>query len=209
MPIVIDDSTNPSASSSSLNLKQVLNSFAFILKQITGQTDWKTAPIVSLTGLAQSQGQPGDKGDTGAQGIQGLKGDTGATGAQGIQGLKGDTGNKGDTGATPDPAPGAWQNLSLSTGWGNYATGYTTAQCRKYTSGLIEVKGILKKSSALVANEIMCTLPVAYRPSEIMMLVTWASGGTSRITIETGGAIRLNSGNAAGVGLNFFFGLIA
>jgi hypothetical protein len=53
----------------------------------------------------------------------------------------------------------------------------------------------------------MCTLPVGYRKDEIMMLVTWASGGTSRITIETGGAIRLNSGNAGGVGLNFFFGL--
>jgi hypothetical protein len=69
------------------------------------------------------------------------------------------------------------------------------------------VKGILKKSSTLVTNEIMCTLPVGYRPSEIMMLATWASGGTSRITVETGGAIRLNSGNASGVGLNFFFGL--
>jgi hypothetical protein len=84
-----------------------------------------------------------------------------------------------------------------------------TAQCRKYASGLIEVKGILKKSSTLVSNEIMCTLPVGYRPSEIMMLATWASGGTSRITVEIGGAIRLNSGNVGGVGLNFFFGLIA
>ncbi len=207
MPIVIDDSTNPAANDSSLNLKQVLNSFAFILKQITGQPDWKTAPDASLIALSEIQGQPGDTGATGAQGIQGLKGDVGATGAQGIQGLKGDKGDTGATGATPDPAPGAWQDLSLSTSWSNYATGYTTAQCRKYTSGLIEVKGILKKSGTLTANEIMCTLPANYRPSEIMLLATWASGGTSRITVETGGVIRLNSGNAGGVGLNFFFGL--
>jgi hypothetical protein len=101
--------------------------------------------------------------------------------------------------------PDAWQNISLSTSWSNYASGYTTAQVKKYPNGLIEVKGIIKKSSALVANEIMCTLPVGYRPSEIMMLTTWASGGTSRITIETGGAIKINSGNNGGVGLNFFF----
>ncbi len=103
--------------------------------------------------------------------------------------------------------PEAWQDLALASGWTLYAAGYTTPQCRKYTNGLIEAKGILKKSSALVANEIMCTLPAGYRPSEIMMLATWASGGTSRITIETGGAIRLNSGNAGGVGLSFFFGI--
>jgi hypothetical protein len=69
------------------------------------------------------------------------------------------------------------------------------------------MKGILKKSSTLVANEIICILPAGYRPSQIMMLSTWANNGTSRITVETGGAIRLNSGSAGGMGLHFFFGL--
>ena len=104
-------------------------------------------------------------------------------------------------------SPGAWQDLALASGWTLYATGYNTPQCRKVTTGLIEVKGVIKKSSTLVTNEIICTLPVGYRKDEIMLLATWASGGTSRITVETGGVIRLNSGNAAGVGLNFFFGL--
>jgi hypothetical protein len=99
----------------------------------------------------------------------------------------------------------AWQDIILSNSWSNYATGYTTAQIKKYPNGLIEVKGVIKKSNALVTNEIICTLPTGYRPTEIMLLATWASGGTSRITVETGGAIRLNSGNAGGVGLNFFF----
>ncbi|MBW4480849.1 MAG: hypothetical protein KME54_29450 [Tolypothrix brevis GSE-NOS-MK-07-07A] len=101
--------------------------------------------------------------------------------------------------------PDVWQNISLSTLWSNYATGYNTPQVRKYPSGLIEVKGIIKKSSALITNEIICTLPAGYRPIEIMLLTTWASGGTSRIQVETSGAIRLNSGNNGGVGLNFLF----
>jgi hypothetical protein len=103
--------------------------------------------------------------------------------------------------------PNTWQDLSLSTSWSNYASGYSTPQVRKYPNGIIEVKGIIKKSSALVANEIICTLPTGYRPTEIMLLATWASGGTSRIQIETGGAIRLNSGNNTGVGLNFLFSI--
>ncbi|MGI8502050.1 MAG: hypothetical protein ACR2LR_13065 [Hassallia sp.] len=101
--------------------------------------------------------------------------------------------------------PDVWQDISLSTSWTNYASGYSTPQVRKYPSGIIEVKGVIKKSSALVASEIMCTLPTGYRPTEIMLLTTWASGGTSRIQVETAGAIRLNSGNTSGVGLNFFF----
>jgi hypothetical protein len=88
---------------------------------------------------------------------------------------------------------------------GKISTGYNTPQVRKYPSGLIEVKGIIKKSLALVTNEIICTLPAGYRPIEIMLLTTWASGGTSRIQVETNGVIRLSSGNNSGVGLNFLF----
>jgi hypothetical protein len=101
----------------------------------------------------------------------------------------------------------AWQDLPLSANWSNYAIGVTTPQSRKLLSNLVEVKGVIKKSTALVANEIITTLPVGYRPAEIMLLATWASGGTSRIQVEPSGVIRLVSGNNSGIGLNFFFGL--
>jgi hypothetical protein len=103
--------------------------------------------------------------------------------------------------------PSAWQDLSLTMLWSNYATGYRTPQVRKYPNGIIEVKGLVKKTIALVTNEVICTLPVGYRPSEIMLLATWATGGTSRIQVETNGAIKINSGNNGGVGLDFLFGL--
>ncbi len=64
--------------------------------------------------------------------------------------------------------PTAWQNLQLSSSWVNYGTGYTTPQCRKF-GDLVEVKGVIKKSTALVTNEIIATLPAGYRPSEIML----------------------------------------
>ena len=126
MPLRIDDTEDASANDSFVNLRQVLNTFAFQIKQITGQSSWRTPPPLPITELGAKgdkgdtgatgaqgiQGEKGDKGDTGAQGIQGEKGDKGDTGAQGIQGEKGDTGatgvqgiqgkkgDKGDTGAT-------------------------------------------------------------------------------------------------------------
>jgi len=73
---------------------------------------------------------------------------------------------------------------------------------------LVEVKGLVKKPSALVPNEILTILPVGYRPNEITVLATWRSGGgSSQLQIEPTGEIKLVSGNTSGVGLSFFFGL--
>jgi hypothetical protein len=245
MPFSIDDSTNPADTRANLNLVQSLNTIAFILKKVTGQSSWKVPPPISLTELGATgakgdtgatgatgiQGLKGDKGDTGAtgatgiQGLKGDKGDTGATGATGIQGLKGDKGDTGATGATgiqgvkgdtgaqgiqgiPGTVTvGAWQNLSLFANWSNYLAGYSTPQYRLYSNGLVEVKGLVKKSSALISYDTIANLPSAYAPSETMLIATYASGGTSRLQIETSGAIKVVSGNTGGVGINFIFGL--
>jgi hypothetical protein len=76
MPI-LDDQDNPASSNTKLTLAEVLNSFAFLLKNITGKDSWKIPPGVSLADLAQNQGLPGE---TGPQGIQGEKGDKGDPG---------------------------------------------------------------------------------------------------------------------------------
>lgn len=84
-------------------------------------------------------------------------------------------------------SPGAWQNLSLISGWSNYATN-STPQCRKLIGDLIEVRGIVKKSSALVANEVIAALPINYRPSQTMLIATW--GGSIRVTnMDSQGAV--------------------
>lgn len=99
MPI-INDNTNFS-NNSKLSLIQVLNTFAFLLKKITGEDSWKVPATISLANLAQNQGGlPGEKGD---KGDKGDLGEPGATGAQGIQGLKGDKGDKGDPGINGEP----------------------------------------------------------------------------------------------------------
>ncbi|WP_029634456.1 MULTISPECIES: collagen-like protein [Nostocales] len=76
MPLNIDDTDNSAITGNPLNLRRVLNGFAFQIKALSGQTSWKVPPHLPITQL----GLKGDKGDTGAQGIQGLKGDKGDPG---------------------------------------------------------------------------------------------------------------------------------
>ncbi|MBD2609455.1 collagen-like protein [Scytonema hofmannii FACHB-248] len=76
MPI-LDDQDNPASSNTKLTLAEVLNSFAFLLKNITGKDSWKIPPGVSLADLAQNQGLPGETGPQGIQGEKGEKGDPG------------------------------------------------------------------------------------------------------------------------------------
>ena len=82
------------------------------LLEIEGKSAYQIAVRNGFTGTEEEwvesiKGEPGEKGDTGEQGIQGEKGDTGEqgiqgvkgdTGSQGIQGEKGEKGDKGDKG---------------------------------------------------------------------------------------------------------------
>jgi hypothetical protein len=70
--------------------------------------------------------------------------------------------------------PETWQDIPLASSWSNYGTDYVSAQCRKLVGSLIEVRGTIKKSTAVVVNEVVATLPIGYRPSATMYFVTWA-----------------------------------
>ena len=51
MPISLNDAVNPAESNQKLNLIQTLNTFAFVLKRITGQESWRIPPPLALTEL--------------------------------------------------------------------------------------------------------------------------------------------------------------
>ena len=51
MAISLNDSINPADNNEKLSLIQTLNTFAFILKKITGQSSWKVPPPLALTEL--------------------------------------------------------------------------------------------------------------------------------------------------------------
>ena len=103
--------------------------------------------------------------------------------------------------------PETWQDIPLALSWSNYGTDYVSAQCRNLVGSLIEVRGTIKKSTTVVVNEVVATLPIGYRPSATMYFITWASNGYSRLQVDSNGAMKLIAGNNIGLGLNFIFGL--
>jgi hypothetical protein len=183
---VIDDSQNPAASNSKLSLIQTFNTVAHLLKKITGEDSWKVPASISLADLAQNQGglpgEKGDKGDKGDPGEPGAKGDKGDTGEPAaldhqhqianVSGLQTALDAKAQINHTH--LPETWQDIPLASSWSNYGTGYASAQCRSFIGSLIEVRGTIKKSTTVVVNEVVATLPIGYRPSATMYFITWA-----------------------------------
>ncbi len=104
--------------------------------------------------------------------------------------------------------PEAWQDLILAANWINNGGNFSTAQCRKITGSLIEVKGTIKKSTALVAGEIVATLPAGYSPARDSYFITWNSNGYCRLQVGLDGTIKatVTSANAL-IALSFMFGL--
>lgn len=102
-----------------------------------------------------------------------------------------------------------WVNLAFQNSWSNFGgAGYATGQYRKYSGGLVEIKGLLKRGAGTpVTPEPICTpLPISCRPSDTRLFssstyngvmnvsgifflvsngeVSYANGGTSYFSIE-------------------------
>ena len=111
------------------------------------------------TGARGPQGIQGEKGDTGArgpQGIQGEKGDTGARGPQGIQGEKGDTGARGpqgiqgEKGDTGPQGPQGIQGPAGESGASYEAGAFTGILSNSSNSNIASAKGMYEKIEGLV-----------------------------------------------------------
>lgn len=218
MPFSVDDNLDPNNLPSGTNIRQAINILATQLKQLSGKSTWRAKPDYSI--VTAVKGDKGDKGEPGATGAQGIQGQPGAKGEPGepapldhqhaiaqVQGLQAALDDKSP--ASHQHQPGAWQNLQLSLNWRNFNPGYATPQCRKITEHLIEVKGVIKKTTNTIGDEVLVTLPQGYRPAEMIFVITWSGTSTimSRLLVEPSGAVKFHSGNGSGVGLNFIFGL--
>lgn len=67
--------------------------------------------------------------------------------------------------------------------WSNYGAGYD-AQYRKLPNGLVMLRGLVTKSVALVASDIIATLPAGYRPA--------AAGAGARIIPQPANSSNVN-----------------
>lgn len=100
------------------------------------------------------------------------------------------------------PDGGAWQTPTLSTNWSNFGGGWANAAYRQDANGRINLRGMIKKSIAVVGGETLFTLFSGFRPpaDEYFPIVSNAALGT--ITVAAAGTVSLQIGNAAYVSLS-------
>lgn len=99
-------------------------------------------------------------------------------------------------------ADSGWLDLgSYGANWSSYvATDDFKAQYRKFPNGLVFLRGLVKKSVALVLNEVIATLPAGFRPGAAarQQLYSQANAAASQtvLLVTGGGNIILNAGGS-------------
>lgn len=96
---------------------------------------------------------------------------------------------------------GATGKAAFGTGWGNFA-GYDTAAYYRDAGGIVRLKGLVAKSSAPAAGNVIFTLPEGYRPaaSLIFAVLTGATRTLGEVEIQTDGDVVWGSGNTVAAG---------
>jgi hypothetical protein len=165
---------------------------------------WKT--------IGSTQGPQGPQGPQGVQGVAGpptLEVYVGTA----IPSPRGDYTVMVDT-DDPDPAPEAWHLIggsgepAFATGWSNYATtSFQSAGFFKDLSGMVHLKGLVKKSTAVAAPDTIFTLPAGYRPlagatGGSYLFVTISNSALGRVDVTTAGLVTVQIGNAGWVSLD-------
>lgn len=95
-----------------------------------------------------------------------------------------------------------WATCGLQNGWINFGGAHATAEFTKTTSNVVMLKGLVQNGST-TTGDVICTLPVGYRPS-YRLLFSVAVGGTivGRIDIDTSGNVIYMYGNNTWVNLS-------
>jgi hypothetical protein len=114
----------------------------------------------------------------------------------------------------PDPTVEAWHLIggsgepAFATGWSNYSTtNFQSAGFFKDPSGMVHLKGLVKKSTAVASPDTIFTLPVGYRPlaggtGGSYLFATISNSALARVDITTGGVVQVLIGNAGWVSLD-------
>ncbi|HRN90083.1 MAG TPA: hypothetical protein PK265_00640 [Candidatus Saccharibacteria bacterium] len=96
-----------------------------------------------------------------------------------------------------------WHALPLSSGWTFYNNPFNTPEYRRTSSGIITLKGLIKKSSGVVLDETFATLPASYRPDSYLLYTTSTNANVySKIRIHPDGTMHANKADAGWLSLD-------
>lgn len=96
-----------------------------------------------------------------------------------------------------------WEPLVTTNGWSAFNGGFSTPAYTKTRSGLVLLRGVLKKSSAVASGDAIATMPVGYRPDGGSLMFSNSSNNASgRIDVTAAGVVSVYAGNATYVSLD-------
>jgi hypothetical protein len=104
----------------------------------------------------------------------------------------------------------SWTSLALQNSWTDFGTPYSPNGYIKTTSGVVMLKGLLKRSGSIVPGETLTSipLPTGFRPAYrmIFQVSTSNAGRFARVDVDTNGNIYIMSGDPGYLsleGINF------
>lgn len=100
-----------------------------------------------------------------------------------------------------------WGDITYLNGYSDYLGTYSTIGYTKTNAGVVMLKGMVKKSSAVVSGEAIGILPPDYRPNGILIFETSTNSNVpSRVDVYPNGEIRVITGDDGWIsleGINF------
>lgn len=79
-----------------------------------------------------------------------------------------------------------WQDPSFKNGANNYGNGYDTVQYMKDGLGFVHIKGMANMPTT---GQAMFTLPVGYRPADILQFVSITGGSFGVVNVANNGDV--------------------
>ncbi len=89
-----------------------------------------------------------------------------------------------------------WIAPLLATNWSNFGGSEVTAAYR-LTNGIVELRGLVKKSVALVAGDVIFTLPSFCIPAKEWIFVAASAGGYTELRVGVTGLVYIQAGGSA------------
>lgn len=120
------------------------------------------------------------------------------------------------------PTLRTWIALPYAANWADYGSGYQAGQYSIDQSGWVDLRGLLRKATAPVLNETICTLPAGFRPPAtlnsfvVKSALDAATNGVSGIDVNAAGTVTLtfmgqtgaSTGNISFNGVRFDTGVL-
>lgn len=95
-----------------------------------------------------------------------------------------------------------WGNIDFLNGYSNFLGTYSTAGYTRTTAGVVMLKGMIKKSSAVAAGDVIGNVPVGSRPSGILIFQTSTNANiASRVDVYPNGDVIIQGGDAGWISL--------